>query len=165
MPEEKYISIGQYTNTNKFMGGELRVYDTILEDRFRVEGTITRDNVQKEVKGIASHESIDNTISASILLFEYPIKEGANNTIYQLDGEFEIKYKKPNPEICKSIPKTSMLHGTYTGNIFPDATIIPLDEELTKEYETIAIKEFIFPEIDFDPEKGTPITFTLEKNN
>jgi hypothetical protein len=167
MPEEKYLSIGEYLTTNQVIGGELRVYPTELEDRFRVEGTITRDNAQQEVKGIASHESIGDKIVPSILLFEFPIKEGANNIIYKLDGKFKIEYKKLNPEKygkTKTL-KESMLEGKYSCDIFPDAIIIPLDEEILKEYESLGIKEFVFPEIDFDSDKGIPVAFTLEKTN
>lgn len=163
MPEEKYITIGQRKNTNQYMGGILKAYGTLLENRFKVKGRITRDNIEREIEGMASHEHIDNTLCATLLLFEYPIKEGANNTIYMLNGEFQIDQKKQ--KLLNGIRELNAnLEGRYSGGMFQEATIMPLDPRITAEYKDIAVSEFIFPEIDFDPAKEIPITFTLEKN-
>jgi len=164
MPE-KYLSIGQFFNTDKAIGGELDVFETDSEYIFRVEGTITRDNVPRVVKGFSEHETIGNKLVPTLLLFELPIREGANNIIYKLKGESPVKYKKLDPAKYGKIisPKEFMLTGKYFGNIFSEASIEPLGEDSLADDKDSAIKEFIFPEIDFDPSKGIYVNFTLDK--
>jgi hypothetical protein len=156
---DKFLALGNYTIEKLAIGGEFRVYETPLEDRFHIEGTLSYNGNTHNVKGIVMHDTIDKFVETTIILFQLPIKDNNTNTIYQFDAEFQLKpsefklYKKLNKLFLK---------GPYSGIMNNNATITVLDEELLEDFKDIPIKEFIFPEIDFDNMKNIPMKVTLE---
>jgi len=160
MPKNTYTFIGQYDYKEMpiIIEGKIDVDPINIDETYCVEGIIKnyRTNQKRKLKGFVKtdiwpEDDLDDKIT--ILMVEYPIKNDASNIMHHLERK-----------IPKNISqRVNSLDGRYLGETYTDVKIEIPEKALFEEITDINIAEFVFTELEFDAEKGSPAMIELKK--
>lgn len=158
MVKEKYTFIGEHIFNEMLIvwKGNIGIEPINMNGTYSVNGKIrySKENEDRTIKGyvnieITSQDDLDDRIT--MILAEYPLKDGPSNIIHHMERRFPKKYRK----------EVFTISGRYLGESYRNV-MIDMDPDLFDDFEDKDIAAFVLSTIDFDDEKGFPIRMDLE---
>ena len=158
MVKEKYTFNGEHIYNEMLIEwkGNISVEPINLNGTYSITGKIrySKDDEDRTIKGyvkmeITSQDDLDDRIT--MILAEYPLKEGPSNIIHHMERRFPKRYRKDMFAIS----------GRYLGESYRNVTI-EVDPDMLDDFEDKDIAAFVLSTIDFDDEKGFPIRMDFD---